>query len=119
VSERTRANFVDDLNASGHILGHRMQLLQIRQHVCMSIKIFTSLVASITPPMAFSNSRNALRLVVVRRRVRMGLKLFNCSIVLFICAFRVLKLHSWAYNFTSTRNIPTVKIVYLEDDPET
>ena len=38
MSQRTRANFVDDLDASGHILGHRMQLLQIRRHVCMPIK---------------------------------------------------------------------------------
>ena len=38
MSKRIRANFVDNFDASGHILSHRMQLLEIRRHVCMIIK---------------------------------------------------------------------------------
>ena len=50
-------NFVNDLDVSSHILGHRMQLLQIRQHVCMPIKnIYSS-----NSPNYLTNSLSKLR----------------------------------------------------------
>ena len=46
-------------------------------------------------------------MLVGRRRLKMGLKLFSCSIVLLICASRARKSLPWAYNHIWIRDLHT------------